>query len=87
MRANFAANWQVSLKKEEERDKLVFGWKIEDVANIWITGREIFLSKQPVSGNENSASICKFESKTLILNRVVPQVFLHKFIEYLFIFN
>ena len=49
MRANFAANWQVSLKKEEERDKLVFGWKIEDVANIWITGREIFLSKQPVS--------------------------------------
>ena len=64
MRANFAANWQVSLKKEEERDKLVFGWKIEDVANIWITGREIFLSKQLVSRNENSASICKFESKT-----------------------
>ena len=28
---------QVSLKKEEERDTLVFGWKIEDVANIWIT--------------------------------------------------
>ena len=63
---------QVSLKKEEERDKLVFGWKIEDVANIWITGREIFLSKQPVSRNENSASICKFESQTLM-----PQVLLH----------
>ena len=78
---------QVSLKKEEEREKLVFGWKIEDVANIWITGREIFLSKKPVSRNETSASICKFESKTLILIRVVPQVLLHNLIKYLFIFN
>ena len=80
---------QVSLKKEEEREKLVFGWKIEDVANIdiGITGREIFLSKKPVSRNENAASICKFESKTLILNRVVPQVLLHNLLEYLFIFN
>ena len=49
MRANFAANWQVSLKKEEERDKLVFGWKIEDVANIWITGREIFVKAAGVT--------------------------------------
>ena len=78
---------QVSLKKEEEREKLVFGWKIEDVTDIGITGREIFLSKKPVSRNENSASIWKLESKTLILNRVVPQVLLHNLMEYLFIFN
>ena len=40
---------QISLKEEEEKDKLVFGWKIEDVGSIWKTGREVFLSKQPVS--------------------------------------
>ena len=71
---------QISLKKEEEKDKLVFGWKIEEGASIWITGREIFLSKQPMSSNENSASICKLESKALILNRVVLQVLLHNLI-------
>ena len=48
---------QVSLKKEEEREKLVFGWKIEDVANIWITGREIFLAKKPVSRHYGMAPV------------------------------
>ena len=71
---------QIWLKKEEEKDKLVFGWKIEEGASIWITGREIFLSKQPMSSNQNSASICKLESKALILNRVVLQVLLHNLI-------
>ena len=35
----------------------------------------------------NSASICKFDSKPSSLNRVVPQVLVHKLIENLFIFN
>ena len=52
-------------------------------ATIWRN----LLSKQPVSRNANSVSICKFESKPSSLNRVVPQVLLHKLIEYLFIFN
>ena len=54
---------------------------------FWKLDEKFFCQRQPVSRNENSASICKFESKTLILNRVVPQVLLHKLIEYLFIFD
>ena len=40
-----------------------------------------------MSRKANSASICKFDSKPSSLNRVVPQVLLHKLIEYLFILN
>ena len=38
------------------------------------------MSKKPMSRNENSASICKFESKALILNRGVLQILLHNLI-------
>ena len=74
------------LKKEEGEEEFFFRLKnifFFRAASIWRN----LLSKQPVSRNANSASICKFESKTLILNRDVPQVLLHKLIEYLFIFN
>ena len=74
------------LKKEEEEEKYFFRLK----KHIFLPSGNYLgnlLSKQPVSRNANSASICKFESKTLILNRDVPQVLLHKLIEYLFIFN
>ena len=74
------------LKKEEEEEKYIFRLK----KHILLTSTTIwrnFPSKQPVSSNANSASICKFESKPSSLNHVVPQVLLHKLIEYLFIFN
>ena len=33
------------MKKEEEKDKLVFGWKIEDVGSILKTGTRSFSVK------------------------------------------
>ena len=56
------------VKKNKKTEKLSF-------VGSW---RVFLLSQRPVSRNANSASICKFKSNPSILNRVVPQVLLHK---------
>ena len=60
------------LKKEEEEKKHI------------LFPRGNYLEK--LSRNANSASIYKFESKPSSLNRFVPEVLLHRLMEYLFIF-
>ena len=74
------------LKKEEEEEKLIFSVK-----------KTYFTSERQVFGEISCRSspchatrilhqyVLKFESKPSSLNRVVPQVLLHKLIEYLFI--